>query len=539
MIDTNSIESLKNIVDIADIVGEYVTLKKAGVNYKAPCPFHDEKTPSFVVSPKKNIYHCFGCGASGDAIKFVMDYEKLTYPEAIEKIAQKYNFQLKYTESKPKDTIHLLDKINQFYKKNLSINQVALNYLKDRGVFESSIEKFELGYATSSSETINYLKQNFLPIDEATRVGIVGVEQNVYARFIERIMFPIYSYSNKLVGFGGRTITNHPAKYVNSPQTELFNKSELLYGLNIAKESILKQSSLIVVEGYLDVIMLHQAGFTNSVATLGTALTNQHLPLLRRLKSFVLLGYDGDSAGINAALKASKLLIASNIDGGVVIFPDGFDPADMVKNGKLEQLKELFSKPKNLIEFVLEKTVQAYDLNNPKEKEKAFLEAKSFLKSLGDILQNEYKSHLATLLNINSTLIKFNQKSIPLKFSQKRADIAELQIIKTLIENRDLLDTLLDFIDPDMFKSHKEELNLLLNNDFEHQKIVELSLRDEIELLNEHQLRSQLIALFRVFYQNKLSEIKSSGLDYKLKVYEIKRITNIIHKLEKGVVETI
>ena len=302
MITKNSIENLRNTIDIVDILSGYIQVKKSGANFKACCPFHGEKTPSFVISPAKQIYHCFGCGVGGDAIKFVMEFEKLSYPEALEKVAMLSNFSLEYDDNYKKQDYSVIEKLNEYYQKLLSQNETVNNYLKERGISSFSIEKFELGFAPSSNETVNYLKNNFLNLADAKDFGLIDYGQNgVYSRFIDRITFPIYSANGQLVGFGGRTISGHSAKYINSPQTKYFNKSKLLYGYNIAKEHIFKEHTIIVTEGYLDVIMLHQAGFKTAVATLGTALTSEHLPLLKRSESKVILAYDGDSAGQYAA----------------------------------------------------------------------------------------------------------------------------------------------------------------------------------------------------------------------------------------------
>ena len=309
MIDNASIESLKNTIDIVDVIGNYVELKKAGANYKANCPFHGEKTPSFVVSPSKQIYHCFGCGVGGDSIKFMMEMEKLSYPEAVEKLASMYNFSLNYTKgsSDYSDAKRILEVMQHWYLKNLDQNLSAKKYLVDRSISTASVEKFGIGYVPGGVEVMQFLQRTHLPVPQAVEAGIIaqGERGEYYARLVERITFPIYSTAGAIVGFGGRTITNHPAKYINSPQTKLFNKSRLLYGYHLAKESIYKKKQIIICEGYLDVIMFHQAGFSTAVATLGTALTAEHLPLLRKGDPKVILAYDGDKAGVAAALKAS------------------------------------------------------------------------------------------------------------------------------------------------------------------------------------------------------------------------------------------
>ncbi len=340
MIKKESIENLKNNLDVVDVISQFLELKKSGANFKACCPFHGETTPSFVVSPAKQIYHCFGCGAGGDSIKFVMEYEKLSYPETIEKLASMYNFNLDYENTiEIKQDTKILEEINKYYQKLFVNNENVKEYIHKRGISEFSIEKFEIGYAPVSIDTINFLKSNHYNLNDAIDLGVIDNGTNgLYSRFIERITFPIYSITAKLVGFGGRTITGHNAKYVNSPQTKLFNKSRLLYGYHLAKEQIYKKNQIIVCEGYLDVIMLHQAGFNTAVATLGTALTQEHLPLLRRGEPKIILAYDGDKAGLAAAFKASVMLSQSEFEGGVIIFADGLDPADMVLNGKINEL---------------------------------------------------------------------------------------------------------------------------------------------------------------------------------------------------------
>lgn len=210
-------------------------------------------------------------------------------------------------------------------------------------------------------------------MSEAIEYGVAGIGEDggAYARFIERLTFPIYTPNGKLVGFGGRTLSNHPAKYVNSPQTKYFNKSQLLYGYNLAKESIFKRHAIIITEGYLDVIMLHQAGFTHAVATLGTALTQEHIPFITRGDPEVIVAYDGDAAGVNAALKASMLLSTHGIRGGVVLFGGGMDPADMVQNGMSMELERLFHTPQPFIEFAIERIIKKYPLHDPLAKQSA------------------------------------------------------------------------------------------------------------------------------------------------------------------------
>ena len=542
MIAPDSIEALKTRLDIVDVVGNYVELKKAGANFKAPCPFHDEKSPSFVVSPAKQIYHCFGCGVTGDPIRFVMEYEKLNYPEAIEKLAEYYNFSLQYTQGgKKKTDTRLLEKVNDWYKTLLDSNPTALSYLKERGIFESSIEKFGIGYAPASQQTITYIKSHMFDMKEAIDLGVLGQgENNIYARFIERITFPIQAANGSMVGFGGRTITGHQAKYVNSPQTKIFNKSRLLYAYNHAKESIYKQKEVIVTEGYLDVVMLHQAGFNNAVATLGTALTAEHLPLIRKGEPRVIMAYDGDNAGLNAAIKASKLVSAAGMDGGVVIFAEGLDPADMVKNGQLEELNKLLRHPKPFIEFVLEQSVHAFDLNNPKAKEEALHSGIAYLKTLSPLLQEEYRPYLAALLNVNKSVVRLqkapqNQQMPQFSAPLSGEDIWELSLIKTILETPSLIENILDYLDPSQLHLHAHEFTLAINNQHQDPQLVKTMLNDSIKVFKEEDLKNELLFFLRNYYSKELRKVKMQrDISFEQKTFMIRQYTEKVNTLRRG-----
>ncbi len=482
MIEKTSIENLKTRLDIVEVVSSYVELKKNGANFKCICPFHNDTTPSLVVSPSKQIYHCFACGAGGDSIKFVMEYEKLSYPEAIEKLANMINFSLSYTTNKgvKKDERKLMENLNHYYTAELLQNNEAINYIKSRGIQDIIAKKFEIGYAPASYSTLNFLSSNGYAMSEAIEYGVADIGENnkPYARFIERVTFPIYTPNSRLVGFGGRTLSNHPAKYVNSPQTKHFNKSQLLYGYHIAKEHIYRQKKIVITEGYLDVVMLHQAGFNYAVATLGTALTAEHIPLILRGEPSVIMAYDGDSAGINAALKAAMLLGGHGIKGGVVLFGGGLDPADMVQKGYINELEKLFSSPQPFIEFTLEQMLKKYDLKDALQKQDALNEALSYLKTLPKAGQESYVGLLSTKLNISQNLVKI-QTNKPSKLAKPREhfeDILELTIIKTILNKPEFLSIVLDTIDSSMFKTHQEEFSLLLENDLNHPKLRRIEL---------------------------------------------------------------
>ncbi|SFP92668.1 DNA primase [Hydrogenimonas thermophila] len=555
MIDNNSIEQLKQTIDIVDVVGNYVELKKNGSNFKGLCPFHNEKTPSFIVSPAKQYYKCFGCGAGGDAIKFVMEYEKLSYPEAIEKLANLYNFTLRYTEGKQGggQEKRILETIGQWYRANLEHNNSAKEYLQSRGVSLASIEKFSLGFAPSSEETIRFLQRAMIPMQKAEEVGILGSDNGrYYARLIDRIIFPIYSSSGMPVGFGGRTMGNHPAKYINSPQTKLFNKSRLLYGYNLAKEQIYRKKRLIVVEGYMDVIMLHQAGFNTAVATLGTALTNDHLPLLKKGEPEIIVAYDGDNAGINAAMKAALLLSSHNFEGGIVLFGNGMDPADMVNAGNANTIEALFSKPIAFAQFVIDRIVASHNIHTPKGKEDAFFAIKNYLSTLSPFVEENYRRYAASLLGVNvARLAPKDEKQIYKKYQYNKnnietkqqpikqsfltlTDVAEESIIKTLLKIPSLTDMVLDTMDSSMFKIHREAFEALIRGE-EHEDLLRIDLDDTIVIYQEDELKKQLVYFLRRYYQKALDNIKNNDtLPFEKKIFFIRKYQDYINKLKRG-----
>ena len=548
MISKTSIENLKNQIDIVDIVSSYIELKKSGTSFKACCPFHGEETPSFTVSPAKQIYHCFGCSNGGDAIKFVMEYEKLSYPEAIEKIAALTNFNLEYdnNDSQVLNT-SILDAVNKYYQNNLLSTLNAIQYLSSRGITKESIDKFQIGYASSSNDTISYLKNNFFDLSMAIELGIIDSGSNgLYARFIERITFPIFLQSGKLVGFGGRTISGHNAKYVNSPATKLFNKSVLLFGYNLARESIYQSKEIIITEGYLDVIMLHQAGFTNSVATLGTALTSHHVPLLKKSDAKVILGYDGDKAGMEAAYKASILLAQNDFVGGVVIFQNGQDPADYVKEGRVEELKSLFLHPKYFVEFVLDYIVKdnlgnyRFNINRPEEKQKILIKIEEFLSTLKPVMAEEFKEYAAQLINLHPKYIKIkklnNQKnSYKTKDNpqNKIIDISEILILQGIINYPDKKDIILAALDSSMFQCHKEEFEYIQMGNM--QRLTSIIARTELKHLSLEEYKDQLAYFLRVFYQKQLELIMNdAGKTFIEKAKVKKEFIEIEKRLKNG-----
>ena len=559
MIDPKSIEKLKNQIDIVDIIEHFLPVKKMGANYKCVCPFHDDRNPSMSISQSKQIFHCFACKAGGDAIKFVMDYEKLTYPEAIERIASLVNFSLEYTNDKAptqKENKHILEKANAFYRSEFFKHEAAVRYIYSRGINDAMIEKFELGWAGDSASTIRLLQNENIEPKEALEVGIVKQnEKGIYASFIERITFPIYSHTTRLVGFGGRTISDHPAKYVNSPQSSVFDKSKLLYGYHLAKQSIFEKKQIIITEGYLDVIMLHYAGFTNAVAVLGTALTTSHLPLLKRGEISVVLCFDGDGAGINAAIKSSRLLSQNEIDGSVVIIKGGADPADMVFAGRSEELKEMFDSGTELGEFYIEQIVKKYDISRPVQKQKCLEEIMEFTNSLKSVIANSYENLVANLLKIEvGTFSLSNQRHISTQSQnftnanrqteqnlqkKTKTDILEFSILKSMLANKTYENIVLSELEEKFFLHHKNYFQAALAPKIEANAVFirEIYVDDSAKVASsEESLREAILKLKLKYYEKFREDTKNSHKPHKLEMMQkISEIIKGIHeKLQKG-----
>jgi DNA primase len=541
MIRSDSIENLKNHVDIIDVVGNYIEIKKNGANFKAVCPFHDEKTPSLVISPAKQIFKCFGCGVSGDAIKFVMEYEKLSYPESIEKLADDYHITLQYDSNGAKSyNLEPLTQVNAFFKRMLEHNHTALEYLKSRGISQKSIEIFELGFAPSSPQVINFLTEHFINLNEAESLGIVGKsDRGYYSRFIERITFCINGPNGKPVGFGGRTISGHQAKYVNSPQSKVFNKSRLLYAYDHARQPIHSKKEIIVTEGYMDVIMLHQAGFTNAVATLGTALTHDHIPLLRKGEPRIIVAYDGDDAGVNAALKAARMLSSAGFDGGVTLFGGGVDPADMVTSGRADELKKLFQQAIPFINFVINTIVAGFNLNDPKQKEIALREGITFLRTLSPLLQQEYRQLLAVKLGIPTSLVNIGQiatKNTSIASTMRHEDIGELSFIKTILDHPNLLEKVLGYIDTHHFNTHQQEFSLLKSGQFSDPLLQSIELNESIKAFDHNHLKPSIINFLKLYTQKQFKAVTlDNSLSFEQKSFQLRSLREKLERLNRGI----
>ena len=357
MIPYEMVDRILDTAQIADVVGDFVTLKKRGANYTACCPFHNEKTPSFYVSPSKGIYKCFGCGKSGTAVGFVMEHESLSYVEALKYLAKKYHIEVvekeetaeEIAQKQRNESLLLVSEYaGKFFKDSLQTPEgqaIGYQYFKSRGLEDETIRKYGLGWAPTDRRALSEAaraagyKEEFLT---ETGLCIRYDDGRLVDRFFDRVIFPIHSVSGRVIAFGGRTLKTDKtvAKYVNSPSTEIYDKSRSLYGIYFAKNEISRQDKCILVEGYLDVLSMHQLGITNVVASSGTSLTVDQIRLIRKFTSNVTIIYDGDSAGIKAALRGIGLVLKEGLNVKIVLLPEGQDPDDFAKKHTLEEVQE-------------------------------------------------------------------------------------------------------------------------------------------------------------------------------------------------------
>lgn len=365
---SSTVEQIKARLSITDVVGSYLKLEKAGINFKACCPFHNEKTPSFFVSPNRDSYHCFGCSKGGDIFSFVQDIEGVDFVAALKSLAERAGVELapERNENKSvKDRLYeLLDRAAGFYREQLTKAPLVRDYLHGRGLSDATIEKFSIGYVGDAWRTIvSYLRDQGFSDGEIEQSGLAikgelkpgQREVPFYDRFRSRVMFPIRDYSGRVIGFSGRiygSADETVAKYINSPQTALYDKSRALYGFDLAKLAIRQQNVCVLVEGQMDLVLSHQAGVNNAVAVSGTALTEEHLRNVRRLTDTLVMAFDGDGAGIRAAKRAIEMALLLEFEVKVAELPEGKDPADLVRDNP-DQWTIAVDQAKHVIDFYL------------------------------------------------------------------------------------------------------------------------------------------------------------------------------------------
>lgn len=396
----DAIEEVRMKNDVVDIISGYVKLQKKGSNYFGLCPFHNEKSPSFSVSPAKQMYYCFGCGAGGNAITFVMEYENYSFSEALKVLADRAGVKLpvqEYSkEAKAQEDLRaVLLEINKlaasyfYYQLKNPQGELGYKYLRDRQLSDDTIVRFGLGYSNKTSDDLyRYLKGKGYDDAILKQTGLVTIEERgTFDKFWNRVMFPIMDVNNRVIGFGGRVMGTGEPKYLNSPETKLFDKSRNLYGLNYARLS--REKYILICEGYIDVIALHQAGFTNAVASLGTAFTLQHAQLLKRYTDKVILTYDNDGAGIKAALRAIPILKEVGMSIRVLNMQPYKDPDDFIKNLGPDAFEERIKEARNSFLFEIDVLKKDYKMDDPEQKTAFYNQVSKKLLEFPEALERE------------------------------------------------------------------------------------------------------------------------------------------------------
>jgi DNA primase len=486
------IDDLIERADVSEVIGKRVEIKKAGKEYKACCPFHNEKTPSFTVSPEKGFYHCFGCGAHGTALGFLMDYERLTFVEAIEELAKMVGIPVPITKEdrvinkENNDLKSLLSRVSKHYEKNLKESTIAIEYFKSRGIDGKTARHYALGFAKKSYDDI---LKNFGKTDKDRKqllaCGLLTEKDDggYFDKFRNRVMFPIRNNRGEVVGFGGRVIADEEPKYLNSPGTVLFKKGELLYGLFESKKSIAERNSAIIVEGYTDVIGLYQFGVGNSLATLGTATTDNHINKIFRISDQIIFCFDGDDAGRKAAEKAMKLclpLVRKNKEAYFLILEDE-DPDEFIRKHGHKQFEARLATAQSTDEFLINICNKTSDITSVKGKANAIENAMALVNTIQDgIYKDLMVEKIASEYNL--TLEKLVNYAPSQKITKKASRTDAQRNKPAYLKNRpSLINQAIRIL------LHKPELGKIidLNNQFKHldQKGVNV-LREIIQLIH-------------------------------------------------------
>lgn len=470
------IDQIRQVANIIEIASQYTTLRQRGRKHVGLCPFHTEKTPSFTVDSEKGLFHCFGCGIGGDVFSLVMEKENLSFPEALKYLAEKYNIPLPELRKLSPQALKFEEqilKINEsalaFFKKNLfntHEGKTALEYLKKRDIPDKIIQDFKIGYAMNTWDSLhNYFKTKGVSPALLEKAGLVLAGQKpgeFYDRFRGRIIFPIFSITGKTVGFGGRTHFNQEPKYLNSPDTPLYSKGHLLYGLNFSKEAIRNAGEVILVEGYTDFLSLYQSGFTNVAASLGTALTPNQVALALRFAPKIIINYDGDAAGRAAAFRAVAICFEKGMETRVLVLPKDLDPDGFIKKHGKNEYAKLLKAGMSGLRFLIDSSVEGKRMNVPEVKTRVLRSILAVIDTIPDsIVRSEYMKQAAELLAVEESVLRGISRPAQAERSDDSRDFllpAEKRLLQILIENKDLRPYILSEIREDDFKGLKSEL---------------------------------------------------------------------------------
>ena len=473
------IDQIRQAADIVDIASLYTALKRRGRKHVGLCPFHSEKDPSFTVDSEKQLFHCFGCGVGGDVFTLVMEKENLTFPEALNYLAEKYHIPLPQKTRLSPELQKLEEKVYKvnelalaFYRRNLfqtKEGEAALAYLKKRSLSSDTLETLKVGYAPNSwNALLGHFQGRGTEPALLEKAGLVLPGQKrseYYDRFRGRIIFPIFGLTGKIVAFGGRTVAEATPKYLNSPDTPVYSKGKTLYGLNWTKEAVREAGELILVEGYTDFASLYQAGIRNAAASLGTALTPHQVGLARRFAPRIIINYDGDPAGQNAALRAIPLCFEKAVQTQVLILPQSLDPDGFVRKFGHEPYLDLAGKSASGLQFLVDMTVRTGRMNVPEEKSRIIRSIVTELNKIPDsIVRSEYLRRASDYLGVEESLLRqIIEKPAPGKTGEEKVLLfpAEKRLLQILLEDQELAADLLKQVEEEDFRGLRSEAALV------------------------------------------------------------------------------
>ncbi len=535
------IYKIKDSNPIESVIGEYVQLKKSGVNYKGLCPFHNEKTPSFFVSSEKGFYHCFGCKKSGDVIKFIEEIEHVSFNEAIEILAKRSGIDIsEYKRDFSKNSIHSrilnANKIAmEHFIRRLQYNKDIYNYLTNRNLSDTNIREFKLGYCDREYSLLKLIKEKNLKMQDFIDAGLIvkNKKGEYYDRFYGRIMFPIINYLGNVIGFGGRIVNKDGPKYINSSENPVFKKGNFLYGLNLSKKSIYNNKYAILVEGYMDFISLYKTGITNAVAQLGTACTDNQARLLRKISEKIIIMYDSDNAGIEASIRSIPILLKENIKVDVFINKDFKDPDELVNNIESMDNKYIENNAMGFIDFIDEYYKRDENDNIIRRKHiiKYIVDAINLISD--DILRNLYIKEAEYKLDINESL--FSHKSYINKRVDKKQETIKkndifMETIAMMLSNNNYTEILCEELDENEFQNNiSKGLFINICNMWHEENNINIDkILNKINIINlKTFFNERIIKYSEQEFNNKkvqtlIKMIKTENLKKKIKNNEIK-----------------
>jgi len=561
-------EQIKRSISIVDVVSLYINLKPAGRYLKALCPFHEEKTPSFFIMPEKNTYTCYGCNRFGDVFTFIQEIENISFSESINFLIEKFNIPVDKTFNKTSvkkdDYLNINEIVLKYFKDNLfnsDEGKKALEYLKNRGINSDSIELFSLGYAKNKWDGLYiYLKEKSCDIKKAVELGLIikNEKEHLYDRFRGRIIIPIFSESGRIIAFGGRTLLKDKSKYLNSPDTPLYKKGKYLYGFNFSKKFIREKGESILVEGYFDVISLFQNGVKNVVASLGTALTDSQIYILKRFSDNIYMFYDNDKAGILAIIRGIGEMFEQNVYPRIISYKDLKDPDEFIKKRGVKEFNKLIDESFDAFSFLLNKADLDFNWRtNPEKIRDAIEYIKSFIYKMKDpVVQVQYIRRAADYFKVDEEEFKIIRKGFSKNNSQAKElklSVAEKDFLEVIMKMPELIPEIKDLFNEEIMSVlvSKNILNLIFQN--YNYKTNEI---DDYKKLSEEMMESEREVFNKIFrekdnikkdkiefeekikysfmkFQDKLNEKKISEINKKIRIAERENNLNIIRDLVK------